>query len=482
LEVTRNELHKESGNDTMASTPEPSLARLSIPPSISIAASDPKVFQLEDSDDEISSPEPQKSGLDTLQESSMQASQEIPLNTPSVAESTQTAELNRRSKPQPPIPPNDDTESAPDLFLPGLVSPNLFLPIPNTDPLTPLLTKYVPPEIRPARDTSGNWRQEDFHTLVMTNSWRAIARMARDRIVSANPQNLAVILDLWYLRLSSLARLRLFNQTSAECTHLFSILASVQPRSSRTYLYERLLPFELEVMRARTKYWAGDALGYLDELTFLLKSCKRRARSARSEGEREMWKERAVRIALIIASQLIEMKDHAGAAKLLEPLCSQGSRPSAAILSCIGRIQLESGHVASATEYFRLAEEDPTCDQSTKEMNDALLSSANGNWTSAIQALRSVLEKEPDNAIAINDLAVALLNTGQLQEGIDLLEATMKSSPSAVLVVEPFLFNLATLYELRSTTAFEKKRQLLIEVAKWSGDGLRATCLKLPAV
>ena len=38
----------------------------------------------------------------------------------------------------------------------------------------------------------------------------------------------------------------------------------------------------------------------------------------------------------------------------------------------------------------------------------------------------------------------------------------------------------ATLYELRSHTVMEKKRALLIEVAKWSGDGLRPTALKLP--
>lgn len=38
----------------------------------------------------------------------------------------------------------------------------------------------------------------------------------------------------------------------------------------------------------------------------------------------------------------------------------------------------------------------------------------------------------------------------------------------------------ATLYELRSNTAAEKKRELLIEVAKWAGDGLRTACLKMP--
>ena len=39
----------------------------------------------------------------------------------------------------------------------------------------------------------------------------------------------------------------------------------------------------------------------------------------------------------------------------------------------------------------------------------------------------------------------------------------------------------ATLYELRSAIAVDKKRDLLIEVAKWGGDGLRTTCLKMPS-
>ena len=38
----------------------------------------------------------------------------------------------------------------------------------------------------------------------------------------------------------------------------------------------------------------------------------------------------------------------------------------------------------------------------------------------------------------------------------------------------------ATLYELHSATAVDKKRDLLIEVAKGSGDGLKTTCLKMP--
>jgi len=115
--------------------------------------------------------------------------------------------------------------------------------------------------------------------------------------------------QLWYLRLSSLARLRLYNQTSAEITSLFAVLHGVAPLSAREWLFDRLLPFELEVMYARVKYWAGDHMGYLDALNALLKKCRGKGRAAKGdETNRAMWRERGARVCLIMASQLIEMK------------------------------------------------------------------------------------------------------------------------------------------------------------------------------
>lgn len=64
-------------------------------------------------------------------------------------------------------------------------------------------------------------------------------------------------------------------------------------------------------MYARLKYWGGDALGYVDALGALVRKCRRRARMARGErgkADRQMWMERAARVALIAASQFIEMK------------------------------------------------------------------------------------------------------------------------------------------------------------------------------
>ncbi|OSD04792.1 hypothetical protein PYCCODRAFT_1363432 [Trametes coccinea BRFM310] len=379
---------------------------------------------------------------------------------------------------------DEDEEDVPELYLPGLTLPTMFLPIPNTDPLSTLLTKYIPPEKRPPRDLTGDYSRVggELHPMIMTNSWRAIARQARDRIVEADPEDVPYILSLWYLRLSSLARMRLFNQTSAECTNLFAVLNAVEPRETREYLFDRILPFELDVLHARLKYWAGDHVGYLDALAALLRRCKAKARGARADQTAAgMWTERGARVCLIIASQLVEMRDYPAAAKLLEPLCVQpGGVSSPALRSAVARVYLQGGYVAMAAKHFAAVAEDPTADPVQKAMNAALFASAEGDWGRATAELQRILAADPENFAAVNNLAVALFNQGRLQEGIQVLEAALQTSPATIVTAEPFLFNLSTLYELRSAAGADKKRELLIEVAKWAGDGLRTTCLKLP--
>ncbi|GBE86415.1 hypothetical protein SCP_0902940 [Sparassis crispa] len=389
--------------------------------------------------------------------------------------------MNKEVPPPPPAESDEeDEEEAPELYLSSLTIPTMFLPIPNTDPLTTLLTKYISPEKRPVRDITGEWQRNDFNTLVMTNSWRALARMARDRIVEADPEDLSLILSLWSLRLSCLARLRLFNQTSAECTNLFTVLNAVEPAVSRVWLFDRVLPFELEVLHAKIKYWMGDHMGYLDALAALLRRCKAKARHAKVDDA--MWKERGARVCLIIASQLIEMKDFSAAAKLLEPLCKQGPDTcSPQLESAVGRIYVQSGYLSMAAKHFTAVARNPASELSLKATNAALLASAEGNWTKAAEELRLLLASDPENYAAANNLSVALLCQGKIQEGIRMLEEVLRASPSTIVVAEPLIFNLSTMYELRSTVGVDKKRDLLVEVAKWAGDGVRTACLKMPS-
>jgi len=307
--------------------------------------------------------------------------------------------------------------------------------------------------------------------------------MARDRIINSPATDLDHILELWYLRLSSLARLRFFNQTSAECTGLFNVLNNVEPPAARIHLFENVLPFELEIMNARVRYWAGDHLGYLDALMPLLQKCKVHARRCTKEGNdgaAKMWIERGTRTSLVIASQLVEMKDFIAAARLLAPLCKQ-NESSPALLSAIGRIYLQGGHLGAASDYFASVQADPSADQITKDMNRAMEDVAYGRWDGAVDTLKRVLRADPDNALAANNLAVALLSIGRVAESIEIMEKALTASPLVVTSTELWIFNLSTLYELHSTTTWQKKRNLLVEVAKWSGDGLKASCLKLPA-
>lgn len=159
----------------------------------------------------------------------------------------------------------------------------------------------------------------------MTSSWRALAMLARDRLVSStDPEDLSLVLSLWHLRLSALARLRLYAQVSQECNNLFNVLNGIPPENQRErhWLFEKLLPFELEVMWIRIRCWSGEHQLYLEELAGLAGMCRRRARAVtkivgndnkkKDQGavEREvaMWKERGARVGLMMASQLIEMK------------------------------------------------------------------------------------------------------------------------------------------------------------------------------
>lgn len=195
---------------------------------------------------------------------------------------------------------------------------------------------------RTVGEQSQGWLATDLSPPIQKRSARSCPCVV-SLAVPRHRGNLLLLKQLWFLRLSCLARLRLFNQCTAECTNLYSVLSSIEPSSSRNYVFDRLVPFELEVLHVRLKYWAGDFVGYLDTMYAMVKKCKLMTKIALEEGERErekqlererrgsvatgiggrdirgprgdggaglaaMWKERGSRMVLIIASQFIEMK------------------------------------------------------------------------------------------------------------------------------------------------------------------------------
>jgi len=367
----------------------------------------------------------------------------------------------------------------------GLRAPSLFLPIPSADPLNPLLGKLVPSEFRPNRDVTGEWAGRGDHELIMSNSWRALARKAEEKIRGLSDQDSITILNLWYLRLTSLSRMRLYNQAAVECANLWAALESQSSDNSalREYIFGALVPFELLVFRAWTTHHAKDAYEYLDQLAALRKTCVNRALGAAKAklptGDAELWKERGSRIGLLIASQLLEMQDFRGAQKILDGLApASGAGSSAKLLSALGRLKLEAGDITTAATYFNQSAIQSDATPQSRDTDAALLATAKGDWTGALALLEGVVRDHPDDVVALNSMSVVLLCLGRLEESIGRLESILRSSPSTLVVAEPLVFNLSTLYELRSATSAANKRELLIETAKWSGDGFRAAALK----
>jgi hypothetical protein len=52
-----------------------------------------------------------------------------------------------------------------------------------------------------------------------------------------------------------------------------------------------------------------------------------------------------------------------------------------------------------ASKHFAIVDEDPAVEQAMKDMNAALLASAEGDWTSADNILRKILEEDAENSV-----------------------------------------------------------------------------------
>ncbi|KAG9114915.1 hypothetical protein FRC07_007585 [Ceratobasidium sp. 392] len=283
-----------------------------------------------------------------------------------------------------------------EIVVQGINHPSLFLPIPATDPLNALLSKYIPLEARPQRDLVGRYEEQTLDALVMSNSWRALARMAKDQIVGSPESDTVMILDLWSLRLSSLARMRLFNQATAECSNLYSVLGTVSPPSA----LRRIVPYELDVLHARAMYWAGDIRGYLDELVRLTRMCKRatRAGGGVKAAVGSVWAERGVRTGMLIVTQLVELQDYVGALSILRPL-ADSPNASPELVFALARIMMESGDSGSAHALSTRVTASPNADEVTQALTRALEAAMLGRWEEAEEVLRKALQVEKDNAV-----------------------------------------------------------------------------------
>jgi lipoprotein NlpI len=111
-------------------------------------------------------------------------------------------------------------------------------------------------------------------------------------------------------------------------------------------------------------------------------------------------------------------------------------------------------------------------------MNRGYLSLAMDQYNTAVENFQAVLNVDSNNIVAANNKAICLLYKCDMTGATNMLEEIIRRDPERNLN-ETIVFNLCTLYDLKSDNSTEKKKSIMNLVAKFGSDSFDFSVLKL---
>ncbi|KAJ3293849.1 Trafficking protein particle complex subunit 12 [Borealophlyctis nickersoniae] len=425
----------------------------------------------------------------------------------------------------------------------------IFYDIPARDPIAEAIPKAFPAGSS-SRPTRKLLRAEDvladpdpFLTLAKANSWRAVAQIARQKLVTSHPAHADAIMRLWAIRLVALAKLKLHEIATSE-------LDRVGPIDSPAMQFEKypeiwpdregsIVSFEIKLHWARLPALKGYVCSVcsvtslhivtqlvrlstrnfhesINRLYSLVYECRAEmARKARASangavGQQSasltLTRSRETQLQLQIVNILLEMKDFRLAIDVLLELIR--ARPEDAdLLSGLGRVYLQLGNIPAAAETFAKVEtilnQTSSISNTTPSgvacpaalstpataanfsrpdlvlANRAFLHMSESEWEQASAALTELLTIHPSPPTCVNNLAICQLYLGNVGQAISFLESIAVEMPAKAGVSEELVFNLCTLYDLTDQSAERKRKLFGGVVAKYAGDDFAVENIKL---
>ncbi|KAI8911700.1 hypothetical protein EDD86DRAFT_203052 [Gorgonomyces haynaldii] len=331
---------------------------------------------------------------------------------------------------------------------------------------------------------------DPYQQLVMARSWRALAQLVRNDLIATHPMHTDTIMRLWWLRWWALLRLSMFDVIQLEAEKL-GVFEEVMLYEQHSDLFPGrtgpMISLELWIFCCLIPSFKGNHHESIHRLYQLLYT-KPGAVSYRLDRLQRM------RVLFQITNILLSMDDIMTAALLLEQLVDQFTG-DAELWSCLGRLYLQLGEVQKAAQLFHkvecilgVAEPDAIpfanplpseCPKPELLMSQrAFISLAKGQFTESIQTLTQLLSVNASDATIMNNLAVAQLHNGNVSQAANFLESMVIDFPIKVGTCEPFLFNLASMYDLMDKSN-DKKRRIVKVIGKCVGDDFDPECLKL---
>ncbi|NP_001089708.1 trafficking protein particle complex subunit 12 L homeolog [Xenopus laevis] len=313
-------------------------------------------------------------------------------------------------------------------------------------------------------------------------------------------------LQLWFVRLSLLVKLGLFQNAEMEFEPFKNLDQPDLYYEYYPHVYPgrrgSIVPFSMRILHAELRQYLGNPQESLDRLHNMKAVClqildnleKGRAEDGSmitiSQSNRQasvqQWRSRLGRVMYSMANCLLMMKDYVLAVDAYQTVVKYYPEQEPQLLSGIGRIFLQIGDIKTAEKYFQDAESviqnsaasDSPQNKMIVLMNRAFLHLGQNNFAEAHRFFSEVLKIDPANAVANNNAAVCLLYLGKLKDSLGHLEGLVQQDPQHYLH-ESVLFNLTTMYELESSRSMQKKQALLEAVAVREGDSFNTQCLKL---
>lgn len=197
----------------------------------------------------------------------------------------------------------------------------------------------------------------------------------------------------------------------------------------------------------------------------LSSECRTLAQKARTEKDDsafKLWKDRLSDLGLKVANELVEMGELETAQRHLDTLSSATTADdiSATDKMCIRKtlLWLKIGDTQAAKKCLATSS---TADESTnlqRQVLEALVHFSASDFSSAVSALQALAEKYPSNPLIKHNLAIAYLYNNNVVLASETLEALVTEDE---VLFPTLLFNLSTVYELRTERARQRKLELV---------------------
>ncbi|XP_071999607.1 trafficking protein particle complex subunit 12 isoform X2 [Engystomops pustulosus] len=351
--------------------------------------------------------------------------------------------------------------------------------------------------------------------LLNSKNWRAAVDLS-GRLLSAHGQGYGKSgqptnhttdsLQLWFLRLSLLVKLGLFQNAEVEFEPFKNLDQPDLYYEYYPHVYPgrrgSMVPFSMRILHAELRQYLGCPQETLDRLHSMKTICLKildnlekgfaedgsmiTMTSSNRQASVQLWRSRLGRLMYSMANCLLMMKDYVLAVDAYHTVMEYYPKQEPQLLSGIGRIFLQIGDIKTAEKYFQdvekviqnLTNKDDPDKKIMVLMNRAFLHLGQNNFSEAHKFFTEVLTLDPTNTVANNNAAVCLLYLGKLKDSLRHLEGLVQQDPKHYLH-ESVLFNLTTMYELESSRSMQKKQALLEAVAVKEGDSFNTQCLKL---